>query len=561
MPDLVFTYPKILDNFEPYLAHGRSESASFLIWYLVNYYRLDVQEAIDSVCDQSGDRGVDGIYVNDGAGTIDIFQSKLSQKGNSSIGDRVLKEFQGTVGQFSDAGKLKNLVQNAGDAEVAKLIQRLDLVDHLAGYEVRGMFLSNLDIDRNGIEYLENHPNISFAGQSELVRSYISDLRDQMQTGEAFFDISGIETMEYFVDAKAKTKAVIAPIPASELVRLSGIEDQSLFSANVRASLGRTQVNRDIVNSIKDPSLHKQFPLFHNGITVIAKKVERTEEQIKIVDYFVVNGCQSLNSLFGNRKSLTPNLKLLVKFIQTDENELKSHITAYSNNQNGVKARDFKSNHQFQTRLQNEFGRFYMGEYVYEVKRGEPTGKGESITNEDAGLWLIAFDLGEPWTTHRKYQVFDDKYSEIFGRPNVTADRIVLLNLLQKIIAEELTSMRNQLVAKYVLTKFLILHTVRKIFEIDDVGQQILLSPEVYVRDDANRKKFETALKEIIVNIVIDFDADVSDLPEGFDYRGKLRDKAYVMESVGELVANYRKDIRRNKARSLATALGDPEAL
>ncbi len=34
-------YPKILDLFPQYRAPKRSESASFLIWYLENYYRLD----------------------------------------------------------------------------------------------------------------------------------------------------------------------------------------------------------------------------------------------------------------------------------------------------------------------------------------------------------------------------------------------------------------------------------------------------------------------------------------------------------------------------------------
>jgi hypothetical protein len=43
------------------------------------------------------------------------------------------------------------------------------------------------------------------------------------------------------------------------------------------------------------------------------------------------------------------------------------------------------------------------------------------IANEDAGLYLLAFDLKRPWATHRKYQVFEDDHSEIFGRPAVDA--------------------------------------------------------------------------------------------------------------------------------------------
>ena len=60
---LNFEYPELLKLLKPYLAPKRNESASFLIWYLANYYRLDDVDAIDSVCDKHGDKGVDGIYM------------------------------------------------------------------------------------------------------------------------------------------------------------------------------------------------------------------------------------------------------------------------------------------------------------------------------------------------------------------------------------------------------------------------------------------------------------------------------------------------------------------
>lgn len=63
-------YPGLLKLFPEYLNPKRSESASFLIWYLENYYRLDGLEAVDSVCDKRGDKGVDGIFVNDNDKTI-----------------------------------------------------------------------------------------------------------------------------------------------------------------------------------------------------------------------------------------------------------------------------------------------------------------------------------------------------------------------------------------------------------------------------------------------------------------------------------------------------------
>lgn len=551
MTALNVQYPDLLDLLTPYLApKKRSESASFLIWYLANYYRLDEVDATDAVCDQTGDKGVDGIYVNEGTGTIDILQSKISQKPKATIGDTQLKEFAGTLGQFSSKANLQKLLDGAGEAEVGHLIKRLGLLELIENYEVRGVFLSNSVLDANGLNFLKSAPNIRFIGATELTSTYVSDQKDTLKIGEASFDISGFSVAAYTVDKNAK--AVIAPVAARELVKLSGIEDQSLFSLNVRASLGNTQVNRDIVNSIKNAELHKTFPLFHNGITVLAQKVLASDTKITIENYFVVNGCQSLNALYQHKDYLTDNLRLLTKFIQVDaKSELSEIITAYSNNQNGVKPRDFKSNHPIQTRLQNEFKACYKDEFAFEVKRGEPISDVELISNENAGLELIAFDLKEPWTTHRKYQVFDDKYSEIFGRPEVTADRIVLCHLMMKDIESKLGNLENTLIAKYALTKYAILYGLRRVFESDEFGRHVLANPKEFIRDAAARAKFMSVISYLLDGLIIDLNVETNELGADFDYRGKLREKDYVSELTGKLMATYQKDIKRKKALTM----------
>jgi AIPR protein len=162
-------------------------------------------------------------------------------------------------------------------------------------------------------------------------------------------------------------------------------------------------------------SRHKLFPLFHNGITVIADKIHITEDRIRIENYFVVNGCQSLSELHNNGGHLTDDLRILVKLIKIESSSpLSELVTTFSNNQNGVKARDFKSNNPIQIRLQNEIRRKYGSEFHYEVKRGEDSKGLTTIANEAAGLLLLAFDLKRPWVTHRKYQIFEDDHAEVF---------------------------------------------------------------------------------------------------------------------------------------------------
>ncbi len=544
-------YPAMLQLFPQHLNPKRSESASFLIWYLENYYRLDTLEAIDSVCDQNGDKGVDGIYINDADNAIDIFQSRISQKRVSSVGDVPLKEFHGTLSQFSSRESLENLITTGGDAHVVRLIKRLDVLSKIGTYEIRGIYLCNLDIDPNGSAYLATNPSITFMGKSELESTYVSDTRNQPISSPVVFDVAGFSIAEYIVDAK--TRAIIVPIKGKELTTLQGISDQSLFDRNVRSALGNTKVNRDIAVSIRDASVHKLFPLFHNGITVICQKMTQTPEKITVDEYFVVNGCQSLNALYVNKNVLTDNLRVLTKIIQIDvASDLAERVTRYSNNQNGIKSRDFKSNNTIQIRLQNEFYSHYSGRYSLEVKRGENLPVGERISNEQAGLYFMAFDLKEPWITHRKYQVFDEKYADIFGRPEVTADRIVFCHTLMRCIEDAIPQLNNQLFAKYALTKYALLYILRLILEEDMVGKEMIHTPSTYVRDKVTQQHLQLCLKSIINDIIIDINGEVDPLGDDFDYRNKLRDSQWVRTLTRAVVGNHLKLVQRKRIQPLS---------
>lgn len=542
-------YPAVLDLFSEHLAPKRTESASFLIWYLENYYRLDSLEAVDSVCDQRGDKGVDGIYVNDNDNTIDIFQCKLSQRKDSTIGDAALRKFYGTLSQFESQDSVNNLIISGGEAEVVRLAKRLDIVNKVASYEVRGVFISNIDIDDNGMSYLKSAPVITFIGKNTLIGSYISDKRAMPISTAAEFDISGFAFSEYIVDKN--TKSLIAPIKARELINLQGIVDQSLFAFNVRGPLGRTQVNKDIESSIRDPRKHKLFPLFHNGITIICGRIDETPDKIVIQNYFVVNGCQSLDSLYKNQSSLTDDLRVLTKFVQVDvASKLSEMVTTYSNNQNAVKPRDSKANDPIQIRLQNEFQVHYGGNYSFEIKRGEITGPGETIVNEDAGLYLWSFDLKEPWATHRRYQVFDEKHADIFGRPQVTADRIVMCHVMMKSVIDSIEDINNKLFGKYALTRYAMLYMLRSILERDPRGLELIKNPSPFVITLENREHFKNCVRKIIGDIIVDINAEVDEYGDEFDYRGKLRDAEWVKTLSKEVVSIYLKMIQRKRLDS-----------
>jgi hypothetical protein len=548
-------YPEILAEIDFYNIEGRTESASFLMWYLEKYYRLDRQLAIDSVCDNSGDKGVDGIYINEGMGTIDVFQTKIAQSEKKSIGDSTLKEFLGTLDQFSTKVKLENLIKTAGKAQVSSLVQRLDLVEKLDAYKIRGVFVTNVDLSSDGEAFLNQIDFIEFYGKTVLEGQYISDKKEINVQAEAEFDISENETTTYFADADTIT--YIAPIKAIELVQLEGISDQSIFDYNVRGALGNTKINKGIVRSIKDKGLHKQFPLFHNGITIVAEEVEKFEDILKIKRFYVVNGCQSLTSLYKNQAHLTEDLKILTKVIKVPINSpLSSQITEYSNSQNGVKPRDFKSYNQIQIRLQNEISGKFGTEYFYEIKRGEIAPNGlKVISNETMGVFLMSFDIGEPWNTHRVYQVFEDAYNKLFARPEVNSSRLILIQIINEALVDKIEDIENKLIARYALTKYALMYITRGILENDDVGKKLIQMPEAYVSSKEMRDALKEALLVIIDDIIIDLNAEVGDLAEDFDYKSSLRNDEWVKRLSRNIVSNYLKQITRKRIPSFKEEL------
>jgi hypothetical protein len=231
-------------------------------------------------------------------------------------------------------------------------------------------------------------------------------------------------------------------------------------------------------------------------------------------------------------------------------------VTEFSNNQNGVKARDFMANSAIQIRIQNEFSRDYPGEYVFEIKRGEILPSGTVISNETAGLLLMAFDLKEPWATHRKGQVFDERYSDLFGKPTVTADRIVLCQVIAEAVDGGLAKINNQLFARYLLARYFLVYMIRNILENDGLADSILKTPGKFVRESNDRAHFRQCLDTVVNDLVIDLNAEVDDYGDAFDYRDKLRDSEWEKGLSKKIVADHLKQVARKRIKSFTEEWG-----
>ena len=551
------SYLNVQKLVKPYLGGSRTESRAFLAWFLENVYRLESTGATDCVCDGPDDKGVDGIYVEEEENRIDILQAKISQSDIKTIGDTTLKDLVGTLAQFESKSTTEALQESTGNTELRNVLVENNVAELIGqGWIVRGVLVTNSPMDSNALSYLDttNGANLAVYDRQAIRSVYVSPDHIEPKGGPTSFDIFGYEVSEFNVEG---AKVVVAPLSGTQLVELEGIESGELFDHNVRRSLGRTKINRDIERSVRNPREHRHFMLYHNGLTVIADKVDTSiKDKITISNYIVVNGCQSLTVLWRNRSHVTDDLRVLGRLIELDRNSpLLDKITHNSNNQNGIKPRDFQSNSSIQLRLRTEFQNKYKDKIGYRISRGEDPQTEEVIDNEIAARVLLAFDLGQPWTCHQTLRLFDELHSDIFARPTVNATHIVSRVDALAVVNNEIERLDHELVRKYALTKYFLLYLMAEALRTDKIGKQFISRPEALLGDlisAEKREHLQLALSQVLRDLLIDLNHEIKDREkeEYFDYKRMLKSGSEVRSLGRAVLASYEKVVQRGRTPS-----------
>lgn len=187
------------------------------------------------------------------------------------------------------------------------------------------------------------------------------------------------------------------------------------------------------------------------------------------------------------------------------------------------------------------------GDYFFEIKRGEATPAGANlITNDEIGRAFLAFDLKEPWSAHQIYKVFDEKYADIFGRPEVTADRVIFMQKLLETVDDALPSLKNRPMGSYTLTRYFVLYLLARILRNNDASKGFVADPSLL--SDAQSVEFLSKCAEILKTVVVDLSYEANDVE--FDYKTILKSPSQSSELAERILASYEKDVARDKAES-----------
>lgn len=528
---------------------GLSESASFLAWFLENVYRLEETDARDAVCDHPNDKGIDGIYIDHNNEEIHFLQAKVRQKDTSKVGDVGPKNLMGSIAQFDTKSKVLTVLSGNADGELKSLASRIHLADMVAeGYRLIGIYVTNEASNSDTAAYTSVTPNIRVFDRAEI-STRVVDVNATEGKKDAFtFDTSYVDPLEMRMGAGSSAPTMfVFPARALQLVHMEGIADGTLFRDNVRYTLGNTAVNKSIRNALADKTSHSNFILGHNGLIILCSSADSSDAgQLTIKNYSVVNGAQSLTSFYNDKSKLSEDLRVLVRVVEVQDEALARTITENSNNQNAIKPRDLRSNHAIQLRLQQEMNQT-AGNYFFEIKRGEAAPSGRTtITNDEIGRALLAFDILEPWSAHQIYKVFDEKYAEIFGRPELTAQRVIFVYRLMQVVNESLPKVKNRPMASYTLTRYFILYLLSQILRESNGSKPYVADPSLL--SESQLQEFLNTCGEILKTVVVDLNMESKSTE--FDYKAVLKSPNQAKDLAQEILASYEKDVQREKAES-----------
>ncbi len=425
-------YNKIKQDIsEPYyLDNYSNDGQRFIAWYLRNIHNLDQDEALECITDGAKDKQIDAIYIDNDNQTVYVIQGKFKQECIDTI---TLNECTAILDhiknletlQYCANDKLKRKVKEMADAKnadydfVFEFVTTAKLSDDA--------YTSSLMYQNKFREEDRLNATLDVVDTNSLIIRYEQAINKPRPFVNC--DLKLIPG-KYMVLDIAETKAIIATVPLSACLNIDGIKDGRLFRKNVRHSLGNNKVNKEIASTIKKAPDH--FYFLHNGITALCSKMEIDNDVLHLTDFNVINGCQSLSTIYSCSETVrkASNAYIMFKIYAISNTELSDEISRSTNTQSTVKTRDLRSNEKCILKLKKSFEQYFPDGYMI-TKRGEkaPQNKNRDLVVdiEELGSFIASWYVQRPTKSYSSAIVFKDYFDVMFRDRDYSPKQIIAL--------------------------------------------------------------------------------------------------------------------------------------
>ena len=382
-----------------------------------------------SVTDGGKDNGLDAVYVDPSSETIYLVQSKWIYNGKGEPSNADVKKFIAGIKdilncrfhKFNERVKSKEVdLTEAMGSPKSKLIGVLAYtgINDLAAPSKDD--ISDLLDEVNDVS---SYLSFRVLNQSDLY----AFLSREVDGDPIDIDVG----LKAWGTVKEPSLAFYGQVNGQELKAWWDKYGVSILRKNIRGSLGYSEVNEDISQTIKvSPD---KFWYYNNGITIIAKRVKKTllgggdrdHGTFRCENVSVVNGAQTLSTI-GSVDSVSSNnlsrlsVPLRIISLENGESDFGEKITKSNNLQNRIESRDFVSLDQEQQRLRLELR---MDGVDYSIKRESGFVTGDSsfdLFEATTALACASGDVGIIVQLKREVgRVWDDisrpPYTKIFN--------------------------------------------------------------------------------------------------------------------------------------------------
>jgi hypothetical protein len=435
----------------------------FGLLYLERTFHLDRERACEQVAFGGNDYGVDGVHIDTAARNLYLFQFKYSDSA---------AQFKPSFSRLISAGMERIFGARDQDQQLNPLLLLLRswLVEYRAVID-RVFFL------------------FVFTGNpSEAERNQALDkLREDLQDKQFLIDQRFGRSVP--MDVQFRSARHVGPLrppppphthevelgetvtragPNGEIMTIGFISlldldrmyrqmNQRFFDRNIRGALPPDKaVNRSVERSLKRIVLEgkedaRVFAFHHNGVTLSAQALTKTDGTHRITEPRLLNGAQTVSTfarfLDANERNQTlverrddlHGLRVMCRIITGASPEFVTSVTVNNNRQNPVAPWNLRANDMIQLELQDKF-RDDLGIYYARQERAF-----ENLSDEDldergitqykavelvrlARTFLVSD--GEIDKLARFPEVFEDErsYSQVFDTARLRADsRKILL--------------------------------------------------------------------------------------------------------------------------------------
>lgn len=424
---------------EYYQSNYPNDGQRFVAWYLRNIRNLDPIETKDCITDGAGDKQIDAVYIDDQAQTVYIIQGKFYSQ--ETINAEPLREVLSSWVQIKDLAALQDAANERLKAKI------LDISDALQDdYEVIFELITTSKLTEEAEKDLEAYNNQLSSDETINASIVLVDSEGlRFRYDEALnrtrpyinYDFT-VESGKYMELTIGGTKAIIAAIPLKECIKIPGIKDGSLFRKNVRQSLGNSnKVNKGIAQTIRKDS--KDFFFYHNGITAICSKLFAAGNTISTQELNVVNGCQSLSTIYNCSEAVkkAEDAYVMFRFYEIKDTETADKISISTNSQSAVKARDLRSNDKNVLMMKKSYEQKYTDGYFI-TKRGENVNTAKYNTNHiinltDLGKQMCAWHSQRPTLSYSETRIFDKNFSQLFHKDYAPENMQALKELMDEV--------------------------------------------------------------------------------------------------------------------------------